>query len=56
MAKPSVVEESFGHHIPQPGLKKGSIAIFGDRATDSNINDRQTFSVNQKTGNPAKGK
>lgn len=55
MAKASVVEESFGHQIPQPKLKKGSIATFGDRVTDGDFDARRTFSVNQKTGKYEKG-
>lgn len=55
MANSKVVEESFGHQIPQPSMKKGRITTFGDRVTDSNFTDRSTFSVNQKTGVIQKG-
>lgn len=46
-------EESFGHHIPQVGLSKGSIATFGDTVSDGKLGGKTT-SVNQKTGYPTK--
>jgi len=54
MAKPSVVEESFGHQIKQPSVSKGRIATFGDMINDQPLPDRGV-SVNQKTGYPVKG-
>ena len=55
-AKPgqSYTEESFGHHIPQVGLSKGSIEIFGD-TIDGKLGGKTT-SVNQKTGYPGNQK
>lgn len=47
-------EESFGHHIPQVGLSKGSIATFGD-TVDGKLGGKTT-SVNQKTGYPGNHK
>ena len=49
----SYTEESFGHKIPQIGLNKGSIEIFGDTVHDGKIGGKTT-SVNQKTGYPGK--
>ena len=55
-AKPgqSYTEESFGHNIPQVGLSKGDIAIFGD-TIDGKLGGKTT-SVNTKTGYPGNHK
>lgn len=54
MAKPSVVEETFGGEIKQPSISKGSIATFGHMINDRPLPDRGV-SVNVKTGYPVKG-
>jgi len=51
--KPKVAEESFGASIPQVGVSKGQIEIFGHTIKDSAIPSRGT-SVNVKTGYPDK--
>jgi hypothetical protein len=48
----SYTSESFGDEIPQIGLSKGSIEIFG-HTVDGKLGGKPT-SVNQKTGYPAK--
>jgi hypothetical protein len=51
----SYVEDSFGHHIPQPKLNKGEIATFGDCVDAGKLpGGATTVSVNQKTGYPGK--
>jgi hypothetical protein len=51
----SYTEESFGHHIPQVALSKGSIEIFGDTVHDGKLGGKPT-SVNTKTGYPGNQK
>ena len=51
----SYTEESFGHHIPQVGLSKGSIEIFGDTIHDGKIGGKAT-SPYVKTGYPGNQK
>jgi hypothetical protein len=57
-AKPgqSYTEESFGHHIPEINLRKGSIAVFGDTINNGPYPSARPTSVNQKTGWPGNEK
>lgn len=50
-----VSKESFGEPVKSPGLKKGSIKLFGHLANDAVVPDRG-LSVNQKTGYPSSNK